>query len=177
MDPLEVAAVHHLARERDQLVGVGHDVVAVPADAAADVQEDALHVREHGRDLVGDRLGGVEVARVEAEEDALPDRVAQVELVAADDERLRADPEELGLDGVEVEGGVDRLREDGVEALREALARSSPVDRRVLRPVGDPDVRDAGRPRWPCRTPRRSGGTRRRAGSRTREPSGRGDSG
>ena len=38
-------------------------MVAVPPHAAADVQQDLVEDAQHGRDLVGDDLGGVVVAR------------------------------------------------------------------------------------------------------------------
>ena len=51
-----------------RVVGQGNDVVAVPADAAADVQQDRRHVEENRRQFVGDGFCGVEVAGVEAEQ-------------------------------------------------------------------------------------------------------------
>ncbi len=120
-------------------------MVAVPAHAAADVQQDLVEVQEHGRDLVGDDLGRVVVAGVEAQQLLARDGVAEVELVRADDVALRADAEQLALDGVAVVLRVDRLGEDRVERLGQPLARPLAVDGRVLRAVGDPDVGDAGR--------------------------------
>ena len=57
---------------------------------------------EHRGDLVGDDLGRVEVAGVEAEQLLARDGVAEVELVRADDVALRAEAEQLALDRVEV---------------------------------------------------------------------------
>ena len=68
MDPAQVVAPDDLLRDRLELVAQGHDVVAVPADPPADVQYDLVEPGEHGRDLVGDHLGRMEVARVEAEQ-------------------------------------------------------------------------------------------------------------
>ena len=64
----------------------------------------------------------------------------------ADDVTFRADAEEFGLDGVEVDVRVDRLFEDGVERFGQAFARRLAVGGRVLVAVGDPDVGDAGVP-------------------------------
>jgi predicted esterase YcpF (UPF0227 family) len=50
-----------------QLVVEGHHVVAVPAHAAADVQQQLRDVGHDRRDLVGDGLGGVEVTRIQAQ--------------------------------------------------------------------------------------------------------------
>ena len=68
VDAAEVVAPDQLLRDRLQLVGEDHDVVAVPAHAAADVQQDLVQVQEHGRDLVGDDLGRMIVAGVEAQQ-------------------------------------------------------------------------------------------------------------
>jgi len=43
-------------------------VVAVPADTAAHVEQDFRHELQHRRDFIGERLGGVIVAGVEAVE-------------------------------------------------------------------------------------------------------------
>ena len=63
MHAAEVVAADELLRDRLQLVGEDHDVVAVPAHAAADVQQDLVEVLEHGRDLVGDDLGRMDSGR------------------------------------------------------------------------------------------------------------------
>ena len=44
VDAVEVVAADDLLRDRLQLVGEGHDVVAVPAHAAADVQQDLVEI-------------------------------------------------------------------------------------------------------------------------------------
>ena len=79
-------------------------MVAVPADAAADVQQDLRHERQDRADLVGDGLGRMVVAGVEREEHSARQRVAEVELVRADGVALDADAEQLAFDRVEVEG-------------------------------------------------------------------------
>ena len=144
MHPAEVVAPDQLLGDRLQLVGEDHHVVAVPADAAADVQQDLVQVHEHGRDLVRDDLGRMVVAGVEAQELLAREGIAEVELVRADDVALRADAEQLALDGVAVVLGVDRLGEDRVQRFGEPLARSFAVDGPVLGAVGDPDVGHAG---------------------------------
>ena len=78
------------------------DVVAVPADAAADVQQDLRQEHEHRADLVGDRLGRVIVAGVERQTACRVERVAEVVLVRADGEALEPDAEQLALDRVEI---------------------------------------------------------------------------
>ncbi len=121
-------------------------MVAVPAHAAADVEQQPGHVEQHGGDLVGDHLGGVEVACVEAEQHVAPaGRVAQVELVRADHVALGAEAKEFGLDRVVAEPAVNLGGHDRVERLAQQAARGEPVDRGVLEAVGDPDIAHAGR--------------------------------
>ncbi|MPN57260.1 hypothetical protein SDC9_204954 [bioreactor metagenome] len=56
-------------------------MVAVPADAAADVQKDlSLHRRDR-RKFVPDRFGRVEVSGVEADQLARLRRVTQIEIM------------------------------------------------------------------------------------------------
>ena len=145
MHAAEKAAADDLLGRRPQIVAEDHHVVAVPADAAAQVQQDFIEEQQHRRNLVGDRLGGVEMARVEAQQLPLGHRVAQIELVRADHVALRADPEQLALDGVAVVGRVDRRGEQFVQGAAENLPRPKAVDGHVLHAVGNPDVRDAGR--------------------------------
>ena len=77
-------------------------VVAVPAHAAADVQQNLRHEAQHGGNLVRHVFGRVIMAGVEADELLVLHRVAQIELVHADGVAFRADAEELALDGVEI---------------------------------------------------------------------------
>src|SRR5207244_8981892 len=113
-DPSPRLAADQRLRDRFQLVRENHHMVAVPADSAADMQQDLIEVLEDRGELVRDDLGGMVVAGVEAEELAAREGVSQVELVRADDVALRADAEELALDGVAVELGVERLGGQGV---------------------------------------------------------------
>ena len=84
------------------------------------------------------------MAGVQREQDLPADGVAEVELVRAGRVALRADAEELGLDGVDVVFRVDLLLEDGVERLGQALARAAAVGGRVLHAVRNPEVGEAG---------------------------------
>ena len=89
----------------------------------------------------------MEVAGVEAEQLPARHSVAHVELVGTDDVGLRADPEQLALDRIEVALRIDfRLGEHLVERFREQLARRLAIDGHVLVSVGNPDVGHAGRP-------------------------------
>jgi len=60
------------------------------------------------------------MAGVERVEQPAGERVAEIELVGADGEALDTDAEQLPFDGVAIEGGIDRIREDRVERLGEA---------------------------------------------------------
>ena len=63
--------------------------------------------------------------------------------VRADGEALAADAEELALYRIEVQGRADRFLEDGVQRFGQPFAGADTIDRRVLHPVGDPEVGDA----------------------------------
>ena len=67
-DTGRLARARELSAEIGELVGQGDDVVGVPADAAAHVEEDAGHEGQDGAELVGDALGRMVVAHVEGEE-------------------------------------------------------------------------------------------------------------
>ena len=150
MHPRRVAAGHDLPGDRQQVVGEGDDVVGIPAYPATDVQQDLGKVDEHARDLVGDRLGGVVVARIEAEQFLPRDAVAEVELARPHRAALAADPEELRLHGVEVVLRRERLLKDRIERLGEPLPRRQPVGGGVLEAIRHPDVRHAGRAERPA---------------------------
>ena len=130
MHPAEVVAADQLLGDRHQLVGEDHHVVAVPAHAAADVQQDLVEVHEHRRDLVRDDLGRMKMAGVQAEELLARDGIAEVELVRADDVALRADAEELALDGVAV------VTRDRSARRRSRRARRRDAARGPLRSIG-----------------------------------------
>ena len=130
----------------DKLVGDGlgfvvedDDVVGVPANTPADVEEDLIDPAEDGGELVGDGFGGVEVSGVETEQGVVLDGVAEVELVGPDDVAFGAEAEEFAFDGVKVVGGVEGFGEDRVERLLQALAgalggrRAYPSNRRESR--------------------------------------------
>ena len=87
----------------------------------------------------------MEVPRVQAEQLAAGNRVAEVELVRASHVGLRTEPEQLAFHRIEVAAGIQRLREHLIERLHQALARDLPVGRQVLVAVRNPHVRHAGR--------------------------------
>jgi len=121
------------------------DVIAIPTDAAADVQQYFVEPHQDGRDLVGNRFRRVEMPGVEAEQLLAADGVAQVKLVRAHDIRFRAESEQLRLDGIAVEARVNLLGEHLVERPLQPFARRRAVGRRVLVAVRNPDVGDARR--------------------------------
>ena len=143
---VEHPAAHQLAGDGLRLVVEDDHVVAVPADGAAHVQEHPVDEGQHRRQLVGDDLGGVEVAGVEAEHDLPAHRVGQVELVRAGGVALGADPEELALHGVAVVLARHGPGEGLVERLQQALPRPEAVVGQVLGAVRDPEVEHRRRP-------------------------------
>ena len=48
----EEVAAHNLLGDRLQIVGEDHDVIAVPADAAADVQQDLVEIEQAPREIL-----------------------------------------------------------------------------------------------------------------------------
>ena len=74
----------------------------------------------------------MEVPRIEAEQLLPCHRVAHVKFVRADDVGFRADAEQLALDRVAREGGINFLGKNGVERFFQALPRTLSVDRQVL---------------------------------------------
>ena len=109
------------------------------------MQQHLIDEGHDGRDLVGDDLGRVEVAGVEAERGLARDGVGHVELVGTDGVALGANAEQLAFDGDDVVlvryVGVHDL----VERREQALARRRAVGRHVLHAVRNPDVHRAGR--------------------------------
>ncbi len=138
-----IAAAHDLLREGDQFLVERHHMIAVPAHAAADVEEHLVKEGEYRAEFVGDDLGRMVVPRVESEEESVLDRVGEVELVGADHATLRADAEELRLHGVEEVRGVHVGGKDLVEGLAEPLTVRLSVHGGILESVGNPEIADA----------------------------------
>ena len=107
------------------------------------MQQDLGQVEEHARDLVADRLGGMEVAGIEAQQLLARDAVAQIKLGRPHRAALGADAEQFRLHGVEHMLGRQRRLEHLVERLGEPHAGGEPVGGRVLEAVGHPHVRHA----------------------------------
>ncbi len=140
MNPVKEITPHQLLHNRLQLIGQGDHVVAVPAHAAADVQQQFGHVQQHRRDLVGNRFRRVEMAGIQAEQRLIFNGVPQIKFVRAHHIALRADAKELALNGVEVVGGIERPGEDLVQRILQALTRAKAVNGRVFVAIGNPDV-------------------------------------
>ncbi len=115
-------------------------MIAVPAHAAADMEEQLRAEGEHGGDLIGDGLGGMEVAGVEADHQAIRERVTEVELVGADHEGLAAEAEELALHRVAQMRGVVLHVVDLIEGGLQERAVAGRLHRQFLRAVGNPEV-------------------------------------
>ena len=123
----EVVAADDLLHQALQLVGEDDDVVAVPAHAAADVQQHLVEEQQAPRRSCrrSSRWGGS--ARCPGTAACRGwHRVAQVELVRADDVALRADAEQLALHRVQVvaPGRSPRRRSRPANRVRQ-LTRAS----------------------------------------------------
>jgi hypothetical protein len=90
-------------------------VVAVPADATTDMEENFRHIHENGSQLVCNAFRRVEMPRIQTEQRLVFNGVTHVKLVGADDVTLTADAEELALDGVEMVVRVEFFRKHLIE--------------------------------------------------------------
>ncbi len=140
----EVVAADEFLGDAEEFVGERDHVVAVPANAAADVQQDFRHEAEDRGDFVGHVFGGVIMAGVEADELLVFHGVAEVELVHADRVAFGTDAEEFAFDGIEVVFGVELPGEDIVERGGEAFTGAASVGWDILHAIGDPDIGDRG---------------------------------
>ncbi len=92
----------------------------VPADRTAHVEHQFGNEEQHGAHLVGNALGGVEVAGVEGDHHVVLGGVRGVEVVAANGVALQADAEYLRFNAVLHH--VVAVLEDLVERILEELA-------------------------------------------------------
>lgn len=101
------------------------------------------HLIEEGQqagNLIGGRLGGMEVPVIEQRVDAAGGGVTQIELGRADGAALQSDAEHLALHRVDDVLFVVLDRIDFIEAVFQAQPRRKPVGRGVLESVGNPQV-------------------------------------
>ena len=111
----EKTAAHKLFHDRSGSVVEKDNMVAVPTNATAHVQEqlgDELEDRGH---FVCQVLRRMKMPGVEAVEELVLYGIREVKLVGADDIAFRADSEELALDRIEVKRAIDRGRKNLVE--------------------------------------------------------------
>lgn len=130
------------ASEIEKIVVLDNHMIAVPADAAADVKEDAALLNENRGELVGDGFRRVEVSHVEADCLVVFCRVGEIEVMRADGAAFGSDAEEFGFDCVEHECGIDGIGENFIKAFHEAAPRSQTVGGGVFESVGSPEVAD-----------------------------------
>ena len=142
MHTAEGSGTDDFAEEVERGVVHDGDVVAVPADGAADVEHQLGHELQQGAHLVGWRLGGVVMACVDGGNLAVLGGIGRVEVVAAYGEALQADAEDLALDAVLHVGFL--LGKNLVERVLQQFAVEVVVDADVLATVVYPEVHDAG---------------------------------
>ena len=130
VDSIEKSTTHRFLSDRLEIIGQRHHMVAIPSDASTDVEQDLGHPGQDAGDLVGDDLGRVEMAGVEAKHFLTGRRITKIILVRANYIRLRTQAKQLGLDRVQKKPRVDRPREDRVEATV-STAREAPFGRSV----------------------------------------------
>lgn len=116
------------------------DVIAVPADAAAEVEQEGRDIHQGGGNFVCKGFGRMEVTGVEAKDFLAADGVAEVEFVGADDIGFGADTEKFAFHGILDSICVQRLCKNLVECFLQALAWGEAVSGEVFHPIGDPEV-------------------------------------
>src|SRR5665213_1559476 len=144
MRATEIIATHQLLRDAQQGIIQNDDMVAVPANAAADMQQYLRHETQDGRNFVGHVFRRVIVAGVKADQLLVFDGVTQAKLMHTHCVALGADAEQLALDSVEIVVRIEPFFENLVKRAGESLARTPPVGRRILHAVGNPDIRNRG---------------------------------
>lgn len=141
---LESTAAHNFLEDGACWIIEDDDMVAIPANPSADMSEEAWDKLQDAGDFVPDRFRGMEMSGIEAEAELVANRVGQIELVRADSVGFHSQAKEFAFDCIDVKGGVERFRKDGIERLLEAQARASAIDRQILKPVWYPDVGNGG---------------------------------
>ncbi len=65
MNAVERISADNFLGDGLQVIVERHHMVAIPAHAAADVQENLIQVEQDGGDFIGDSFGGVEMPGIE----------------------------------------------------------------------------------------------------------------
>lgn len=114
-------------------------VVGVPANGARDVHRDLVKEQKQRRELVGHVFGGVEMPRIdEVVDTGVAGGVGEVELIRADGHGFETNAEHLRF--AAIDHAIERLGEDLVERILQALAQSVAIAWHVLQAVGNPDA-------------------------------------
>ena len=121
-------------------------MVAVPAYAAANVQQDLIEELQHGGNLRADDLGRVKMPCVQRIKRLAADGIAQRIFMACDRVALHAKAKELALHRGEHRLLVVIGREDFIQRLRHDFAALDGVHTRVLVSIRHPEVHRAGLP-------------------------------
>ena len=103
MGAVEEVAAHEFLHDGAGRIVEEYDVVAVPADTAAHMEQKAWNELQDGRNFVREVFRRMEMTGVEAIEELIFDSVGEVELVRADDIAFGTNTEELALDRIEIE--------------------------------------------------------------------------
>ena len=100
MNPIQGIASDDLFGKTSHFVVQDNDMIAVPSNAPADVNEEFLKERQNRRNLVRNRLRRMEMAHVEADHLLPRYRIPHVEFVGTHDVRFAPDAEQLALQGI-----------------------------------------------------------------------------
>ena len=81
MNSLRISVRNDLSSDAEKVIRERHDVIAVPTDATADVEQDFRQKLQDAGDFVRDALGRVVMAGIEGEELLSSDRIANVKFM------------------------------------------------------------------------------------------------
>ena len=140
----EEIAADQFFHDGPRLVVEDDDMIAVPTDAAADVQEQARDEEEDGRNFVGEGFRRMKVPGIEAHGFLPRDRVGEIKFVRAGGVALGADAEKFAFDRIDFVLRGELFRKDGVERICQALAGAEAINRQVLVAIGDPHIGHTG---------------------------------
>ena len=110
-----------------QIIVESDHMVAVPAHATADVEQQLVKIKQHGRDFVCDCFRWMKVTRVKCQQNFAAQRIRGVEFHRADHVTFRANAKEFWLHCIEVVARIDFFSEDRIEGFEKQVAGRATV--------------------------------------------------
>jgi len=138
----KLAAAHQLFCNHLHLVIEQDDMVTIPVQGAADVQQYLVIKEQEGRYLVRDILFSMEMAHINAEHLLVADGIVHVELMRSYHKGLTTQAEQLCLQGIDHFFFGILCGEYLIKGLLEDCTVAELVDCQVLGTIGNPSVQD-----------------------------------